>query len=314
MAADRRGANHPADGAAVLLAAQASAAALAGATIPLPPPKPAAAPSGTAPWAALADVGDLAGVPACLGAWGHGHVAIGATLPLADDGHGPPPVLLLAPDEAAYRRLCRLLSWHHEAPDEWAAWVVGLTEAGPAWDGLIALVQDVKLGGAAALAWGGGPLASAGTPSAGWLDRGRRPYPDRHQRQRHEGEPHPAYDSRPIPGRRPHRGSARAGGAMHPQGPAQSDGGNRRPGHCRRGHALAARCLFSPGRPDANGYPRWKMPPNRVGGSRAGTAAAMPGRPPPALRRSPAAGPTRSSGIRTRHHHAEEFLLSTSSL
>ena len=212
VAADRRGANHPADGAAVLLAAQASAAALAGATIPLPPPKPAAAPSGTAPWAALADLGDLAGVPACLSEWGHGRVAMGATLPLADDGHGPPPVLLLAPDESAYRRLCRLLSWHHEAPDEWAAWVVGLTEVGPAWDGLVALVQDVRW--AERLRWYGAEVywRRPGPPAPpGWAEVAVPILTDISGSV--EGGRHPAHDPGPIPGRRPHRGRSRAGGA-----------------------------------------------------------------------------------------------------
>lgn len=78
----RRGANHPAPSAAVLRAAQASAAALRGDAASEPSVREVPVSQADAPLAALAEVGDLAGLLACLDAWGR-RVAVGATLALA---------------------------------------------------------------------------------------------------------------------------------------------------------------------------------------------------------------------------------------
>lgn len=82
--------------------------------------------------ALLADRDDLAGLPAALQHWGREAVAVGATV-----RWGGGDVLLCAPDEAAYRALCRLLTWKHHHPDTWAA---GRLPDG--LDGLVALVRE----------------------------------------------------------------------------------------------------------------------------------------------------------------------------
>lgn len=127
---DRRGGNHPAGAAAV---ARASAALVAA---PAPPPYASRAMPVAGPvWAALADRGDLTGLPAAISAWGRGRLAAGATLRLSGRD-----VVLLAPTPAAYRALCQLLS-------------AGLADRaedrlldGIALGGLVALVRDAAVG------------------------------------------------------------------------------------------------------------------------------------------------------------------------
>ena len=267
---DRRGANQPAHGAAVARTARACAASLALATSPPDEAGPAgsagpaepAGPATGAPWALLADAGDLAGLPACLESWGRDHVAVGATLPLADRGHAASPVLLLATDAGQYRRLCRLLSFHHEAPEEWQAWLGGLTESGPVWEGLIALVQDAEW--AKRLAWHGaevlwrlpGPAAPAGIAAAAVpiltdIDGAGAAtatllhlIQDRSQVRAH------------IEAVR-----GRLGACTLAQLPRLMTG--IADGAIALGHALAARCRFAPGQPGPDGQPRWQMPPQR---------------------------------------------------
>jgi DNA polymerase-3 subunit alpha/error-prone DNA polymerase len=285
---DRRGANHPAHGAAVARSVRASAEALArfareaggGMVATLAPPvAPAAAVAEAehdeAPWAALADVGDLAGLPACLEAWGHGRLAVGATVPLSA-ARGMPPALLLAPEVAGYRALCRLLSWHHEEPAAWAAWLAGddgaVGERGgercPPWAGVVALVQDP--GWARRLAAVGAEVC--------W---------------RLPGPPVPAGIAVDVPAvALPILTDLDGGGAgvarlMHliqdrSEVRAQVEAVRARPAACTlaalprlmdgvdddaiaRGHALARRCRFAPGRPGPDGQPPWQMPPSRWG-------------------------------------------------
>jgi DNA polymerase-3 subunit alpha/error-prone DNA polymerase len=283
---DRRGANHPAHGAAVARSVRASAEALAllaqGATPQPSPPPPAPAPpepaESEAPWAAIADVGDLAGVPACLESWGHGRMAVGATMPLYST-RGMPPALLLAPAVPGYRALCRLLSWHHEEPEAWAAWLEGDDDAVgvrggercPPWAGVVALVQD-----------------------AGWARRLAGLGAEVHWRL--PGPPPPAGCDLPTVAV-PILTDLDGGGApvarlMHliqdrSQVRAQVEAVRARPSACTladlprlldgsddaaisdeaiaRGHALARRCTFAPGRPGPDGQPPWQMPPSRWG-------------------------------------------------
>ena len=260
---DQRGSNHPAPGAAVLRAARASAAALMQETSLLIPvanhninqQKPAAQ-----AWAALADVGDLAGLPGCCAAWGRQHVAVGAVLPLSAERRGAPPVLLLAPDAHAYRRLCRLLSWHHEDPTSWQAWLSGLSEICPAWDGVVALVQDAAWG--ERLRWHGaevywrvpgapGPddYTSVALPLLTDID---------HSGQKAAQLLHLIQDRSQV---RAHieavRGRvASATLAQLPQALARVTDEA-----IARGHELAARCRYVPGELDAHGQQHWHMPP-----------------------------------------------------
>jgi len=256
---DRRGANHPASGAAVARSARACQAVLAGAQ-PVPPPAARGQPSVAGPpWAALADVGDLAGLPACLDAWGR-RVAVGATVPLAAAGADPTLALVLAPDPAAYRRLCRLLSWRHEHAAPWQAWMEGRVENGPLWDGLVVLVQDA--GWAGRLAWHGaevwwrlpGPPAPPGVPEAAVpiltdIDG--------------SGAPAAALLHRIQERSRVRAHVEAARGRIAPCALADlprlmagvSDAA------IAHGHALAQRCRHAPGAPGADGQPRWQMPP-----------------------------------------------------
>jgi error-prone DNA polymerase len=79
----------------------------------------------------LADRDDLGGLPAAIAAWGRERIAVGATIAW---GETASDVILAAPDQEAYARLCRLLSRRHEDPE------------GSDLDatGLIALVRDAE--------------------------------------------------------------------------------------------------------------------------------------------------------------------------
>ena len=169
---DRRGENHPAWGGAGG-AVQASLAALdearSGATAgvavatpatPMQPAMPAQ------PWALLADHQDLLGLPRALDRWGHGHVAVGATLELEVAGL---LLVLVAPTRRAYARLCRVLSWRLEEPLAWKRWL-DRQHPGPDLSDLVCLVDNEawgdrvrELGGEACRRSGGRPLTTPST-------------------------------------------------------------------------------------------------------------------------------------------------------
>jgi error-prone DNA polymerase len=118
---DRRGGNFPAGAAAVSRAAAAliDTAALAGGSAagdrqpaaggrhPATSDQPMTDDVSAVPWAVLADRDDLLALPSVIERWGR-RLVVGATVRL--DGID---AVLLAPDEAAYRGLCRLLSARH---------------------------------------------------------------------------------------------------------------------------------------------------------------------------------------------------------
>lgn len=87
----------------------------------------------------LADQDDLAALPAAITAWGREHLAVGACL-IAPDGDEQ---VLLAPDERAYARLCRLLSRHHEEPGLLRHWDEERCPP-PDAEGLIVLVRRLN--------------------------------------------------------------------------------------------------------------------------------------------------------------------------
>lgn len=128
---DRRGANHPGGAAAV---AQATALIRA-APAPLPPPPLRPTPRAQGPvWAALADRGDLAGLPATMAAWGRERLAAGTTISFAGRD-----IVLLAADAVGWAALCRLLTARHTGVRE-----ERLVDGGCA--GLVALVRDERVG------------------------------------------------------------------------------------------------------------------------------------------------------------------------
>ena len=93
----------------------------------------------------------LAGLPAAIAAWGRERVAVGSLVhfPLATAAERD--VLVIAPTDLAYRRLCRLLSTLAEAPERIEQWLgTGLGPPDlrhePALGDLIALVRDQALG------------------------------------------------------------------------------------------------------------------------------------------------------------------------
>ncbi len=97
--------------------------------------------AGDRPWRALlADREDLASLPATLAAWGREHVAVGATVSVACPAALETEVILAAPDQGAYRQLCRFLSWRLETPDAATEWARG--GSGMDLGGLVALVRD----------------------------------------------------------------------------------------------------------------------------------------------------------------------------
>ncbi len=113
------------------------------------------APAGGADWRVLlADRDDLRALPAVLRAWGPGHVAVGATLGLGTGADGD--ALVAAPDAVGYRQLCQLLSWHHEQPLAFRAWLAGDRDLPLDLSALTVLLRDeaaaerVRAGGAQA--------------------------------------------------------------------------------------------------------------------------------------------------------------------
>ena len=99
----------------------------------------------------------LASLPAAIAAWGRERVAVSALVHFPLPTAGDPDVLLIAPVERGYRRLCRLLSHLDETPERIERWLgSGLGQPDlrhePALGGLIALVRDRELGRALAAA------------------------------------------------------------------------------------------------------------------------------------------------------------------
>ncbi len=93
----------------------------------------------------------LAALPAAVAAFGKDRVAVSALVHLPLPSADNPDVLIIAPGELGYRRLCRLLSRLAEDPDRIERWLgTGLgppdTRLEPAMGGLIALVRDQRLG------------------------------------------------------------------------------------------------------------------------------------------------------------------------
>lgn len=264
--ADHRGANHPPTNLALTIALQAGAFTRA---TQVPPPAPVYRRSDSdqeqkKPWAALADLGDLPGLPECIDQFGR-RIAVGATVPL-QRGPGEPVslALFLAPNHSSYKSLCTLLSWRLEHQVPWEAWLAGLTHDAPAMDHLVVLVADSSWGdlfawhGAEVYRWLTGPdegHVSGYPPVFAPLLTDLRPGRNR----RHE--------VRACIQERSHvRLHVEAARVPH-QHTYLTDLPHlleRMAGHeeaIERGRGLLARCTFAPGEPQANGHPKWLLPP-----------------------------------------------------
>ena len=98
----------------------------------------------------LADRG-LAGLPAAVEAWGKERVAVSALVRFPLPSAEEPDVLLIAPEQVGYERLCRLLSRQAEEPERLSAWMgfdLGQHDVRHEINlrGLIAAVRDIRLG------------------------------------------------------------------------------------------------------------------------------------------------------------------------
>ena len=261
---DRRGGNFPGDAAAVHLASEALRSARAaraerarlaalGQTVAAPI-APGTVSRGA--WGLLADR-DLLGLPAAIADWGRGRVGVGATVA----GGADEDVLLLAPAEPGYRRLCRLLSLRNEDPAAWRAWTRDDTAdlcagGGPAAEGLIALVRDASDG----RRW-----AAAGAEV--WWRAGLRP--------ELRPVPHPIACAPILDHLGNDRLAAPVLAAMRARGtvagagrglalcdlPALKDTYAGREAQLERGAELLARVGWAPGGPAADGSPPIHLPP-----------------------------------------------------
>lgn len=266
---DHRGANHPADRSVYSIALQAGAFTRA-TQVPPPAPTYVSAPDHPAvpgPWAGLADVGDLAGLPAAIDRWGR-RVAVGATVPLRRDRRAEVDLVwCLAPAERGYRSLCRFLSWRHEDDTAWAAWQSGLTHDAPPLEGVVVLARDLVW--AERFAWHGAevygwlwrssdpcppgfspvlaPLVSTLTPGATRQQRLRALIQERSHVRHHieaTGAPRPSLHLSDLP-------ALFAEMADMPQA-------------LQAGHQLLDRCSFTPGAPLPDGHTPWQLPPALV--------------------------------------------------
>lgn len=258
---DRRGANHP-GGAAAVVRAQALLDRRLAAPRCAASPRPARG-GRSGPWALLADLGDLAGLPACIEHWGRERVAVGATVPLATAPGCARLALCLAPQAEGYRALCRWLSWRHEDEAGWDAWQRGDSVTCPDLDGVVALVDDAAWAerlawhGATVHWWLGSPTAAGpaefppvvaplltgldGSEAAG--DRVLGLIQERSQVRMHVEAArvrHAGYALADLP-------EVLAAFADHEEAIA-------------RGRALLARCTHVPGAPGPDGRPRWQLP------------------------------------------------------
>ncbi len=214
----------------------------------------------------------LAALPTALAAWGRERVAVGALVHLPLPTASDRDVLLLAPCQVAYARLCRLLSRMAEEPeriDRWLGSGLGPSDLRhePALSGLVALVRDRELGVI---------LEQAGA-EVRWrchdrLDGGEHSWPrlwlpicSMITAQEREGEPIRvgiARRSKPLAKVQPPR----------PRGLALDElaaVGERWPdleGLALEAHLLVGRCAYVPGG-------SWHMPPSRYGDADADLAA-----------------------------------------
>lgn len=269
ISADRRGGNHPADLRAVSTALQAGAFPHA---IRNPPAsvslvEPDAGACESQPWAALADVGDLAGLPATIEQWGR-RVAVGATLPVYAQAGPADVVLCLAPEQEGYHALCRLLSWRNEEEQAWNAWLAGTTHDAPSLAGLVVLAPTREWAdrfawhGAEVFGWMTGHETTSPPPEfasvfAPWLTA---LHPGRERRQHLQAL---IQDRSAI---RLHVDSARIGRrALHLTDlPALLEKVQDHPEAIGRGRALLRRCTYTPGAPLPSGHTPWQLPPALV--------------------------------------------------
>jgi DNA polymerase III alpha subunit len=268
--ADRRGGNYPASLLAVSVALQAGAFTRA-TQVPPPAPvyvaEPESGDEGIQPWAALADLGDLAGLPAAIEQWGR-RMAVGATLPVHERSGPADLVLCIAPDHAAYRALCRLLSWRNENEKAWHAWLNGETHDAPPLEGLVVLAPAMLWAdrfawhGAEVFGWLTGHQQSALSPQlapvVAPLLTALSPGHERRQ-----------YLQALIQDRsgiRMHVDSARVGRrTLHLTDlPDLLETMRDYDEAIERGRALMRRCTYTPGAPLANGHTPWQLPPPLV--------------------------------------------------
>ncbi|MEK7412098.1 MAG: hypothetical protein AAB263_02140, partial [Planctomycetota bacterium] len=95
----------------------------------------------------LADRDSLAGLPASIAALGRENIAVGVTVRWSSPSslsNTDADIVLLAPTAFAYARLCQLLSWQQEQPDQWAAWQAGQCRCTHALTDIIALVRSME--------------------------------------------------------------------------------------------------------------------------------------------------------------------------